>query len=92
MGLNTEIGLLIGWVVLLVLFFIRNNYTYQMKTKAANVIYKYCGYLIANKQYSIGTDYYEEMEIDYFEYFFSFWIFGVAIKPEYKEILKPFIE
>jgi hypothetical protein len=89
MGLNIMIIL---WFVFLLLLGIRIIYTHAMEEIAGRAIYKYCGYLIDNNQYSMSADYFGEMGIEYFKYLFSFWIFGAAIKSEYKEILKPFME
>jgi hypothetical protein len=66
---------------------IRLNYTHNKKIDAIFDIYKYQLNLIYNNTYDKNINYYKEMEISYWKYFFSFWYWGTAIKLEYREKL-----
>lgn len=78
---------------LIILAFIRNQFTYWSGIKTDNLISKYCQDLINKKQYDISFDYYKYLEISYFRHFLSLWKWGKYswLKKEYKKLLKPYM-
>jgi hypothetical protein len=76
-------------LILCVCLFIRNIYTFNKQTEAANLVYKYVINLSEN-DYDFHLNYFEEMIISYPKYLFSLDLWGKysAIKPEYKNIIQ----
>lgn len=85
--------IIITILVLDFLFFMRNNYTFSCGNKSRELISRYTDYLLHSKQYEIGENYYDKMEISYWKHLFSIWLWGKysRIKPEYKDLLKPYM-
>ena len=82
------------FILLILLFEIRNWYTFLVSNKATEIISKYANTLIENREYDSFKDYYSEMKVSYNEYLFSFWKFGVKqyIKKEYRDVLEKYIK
>ena len=77
-----------------VFFIIRNNYTYNITINCNFLISKYCNNLIQKNEYDSGINYYKEFKMPYTKHLFNItlWDEYSVIKPEYKEILKPFMK
>lgn len=79
---------LITLLIIALFFLIRNFYTYKCRLRAIDIIFNY---QINNR---FMSDIYEKMMMSYSKHFLSIWKWGKysAIKNEYKEILKPYMD
>lgn len=77
---------------IIILFFVRINYTFLVLIKASKLVDSYCSKLISKKEYDKSIDYFKEMQKGYFEYLFTFWLFGELkmIKPKYRKFFLNF--
>jgi len=78
-------------ILMLVLLMIRNSFTCKKQLEANNIIFKYLINL-GRGNYDFSRDCYAEMKIEYNKYMWSFWMWGLPIKKQYKELLKPYID
>ncbi len=85
--------LLIGILCILTFFLLRIDYTCTCRLTAIDVIGRYLSDRIKNNlEYKFES--YDEMRIDYNRHLFSIWKWGKysAIKDEYMEVLKPYMD
>lgn len=85
----------IVFIILVVLGHFRNEYTHARMTEAINVVYRYNFDLIETGNYTkddASLDY-DKAIYNYFVYYFTIALWGkfTGIKPEYKEMLKPYL-
>lgn len=85
---------IIAYVILaiFVLFLLKLSYSTYCMRRAIDAVFRYCVDLIFNGKYDLYKNYYNEMLIDIDKHVFGF-KFGKysAIKPEYREVLKPYM-
>lgn len=81
-----ETGIVILGIICFLLL-LRNNYTFFICGKANKIINEYTSTLINVGEYNCSIHYYQEMQINYFVYLFSFWKWRVIdmIKPKYRD-------
>lgn len=81
-------------LILFLIFFVffRNDYTYKVGRQCDELIDSYANDLIEKRKYDMERNYFSEMQLGYFEYFFKFWLWGVNnyIRPQYRDLLKEY--
>jgi hypothetical protein len=75
-------------------FVIRSTFTVKRGEFARDAIGRYCDDLIRSGQYDVNVNYFEDMQISFTRYCFSFWLWDKysRVKPEYKNILEPYFD
>jgi hypothetical protein len=85
---------LIVFLILTVLAFLRNEYTHHRVVEALYVVYRYNVELIESGEYTteMVLDY-DKTLYGYDEYFLTIALWGkfTAIRPKYRELLKPYL-
>lgn len=93
MLITMSMFLLVVVTAIYIFFLFRNEYIYNTRMKAVNIVNEYCEYLIKIHEYDSKINYFKKYLINYYKHLFCFWLWGVesSFKKEYLEEIKDFM-